>query len=435
MVEPPKPSAFSGIRPIRSHPLLEFLLNQFSELKLNPRIERSLTQMNFSIPTPIQAHAIPAALTGRDLIACAQTGTGKTAAFSIPIVSKLLEKKDRIALILVPTRELAIQVTEVLRALTLHCPDLRTVSLIGGMSMQPQLRALSKGYRILVATPGRLLDHLERGSVTLEKTEILTLDEADRMLDMGFAPQLRRIFKVLPEQYQTLLFSATLPQNILELTGAIIENPIEVKVGPVSTAAPKIQQKTREVNGEDKTKAILEEIAAREGSILIFARTQSRTDRLARNLEKANIAASRIHGGRSQGQRVRALEEFRDGTVRIMVATDIAARGIDIDHVAHVINFDLPQVAEDYIHRIGRTARAGREGQALSLISHEERPLWKEIEKLLNKKSMLAQGKPAPAKTAAPNGPKKPNAKFRPRRHRGKPAPGQGFSRAPSATT
>ena len=361
-------------------------MKSFSELKLAPSLQKAILGMNFTTPTPIQAQAIPSALSGRDVLASAQTGSGKTAAFAIPILSALLENRDRTALILVPTRELSTQVTEVFRNLALHAPSIRIVSLIGGVSMQPQLRALSKGYQVIVATPGRLVDHLERKSITLSKLQILTLDEADRMLDMGFAPQLKQIFRYLPEHYQTLLFSATLPQHIIELTKSLLSDPVHVRIGAVSSAAPKIDQKTKHVGSTEKNNAILDEINAREGSILIFGRTQRRVDRLAKYLGSYGVDTGRIHGGRSQGQRNRALEDFRKETTRVLVATDIAARGIDIDHVAHVINYDLPQVAEDYIHRIGRTARAGRKGEALSLISPEEKSLWKEIEKLLKSK-------------------------------------------------
>jgi ATP-dependent RNA helicase DeaD len=358
-------------------------MQNFKELKLPPQLEKAIVGMKFETPTPIQAKAIPPAMEGKDVIACAQTGTGKTVAFALPIVATLFAKKGPTALVLVPTRELADQVTLVFRQLTLHMPHLRTVELIGGMSMQPQMRALFKGYRVVIATPGRLLDHLNRGSLSLKTLEILTLDEADRMLDMGFAPQLREIFSFLPQKHQTLLFSATLPSNIKELGKAILTNPVEVSVGAISKPVEKIDQATRAVNGESKNVAVLEEIAKRKGSILIFVRTQKRTDRLAFFLESKEIKVERLHGGRSQGQRTRAMDEFRSGATRILVATDVAARGIDIDHVEHVINFDLPQVPEDYVHRIGRTARAGRAGSAVSLISHEERPIWREIEKLL----------------------------------------------------
>ncbi|MBC7396054.1 MAG: DEAD/DEAH box helicase [Bdellovibrionales bacterium] len=366
-------------------------MESFDELKLAPVLDKAIKGMKFSVPTPIQRDGIPVAMSGRDLIACAQTGSGKTVAFGVPILSRLLEHKMATALVLVPTRELAVQVTDVFRQLTFHAPQIRIVNLIGGVSLQPQLRALQTGYRVLIATPGRLLDHLERKSVHLDHLQVLTLDEADRMLDMGFAPQLREIFKYLPKVHQTLLFSATMPPNILLLTKSILKNPAEIKVNAVSQAAPKIDQQTREVKQTEKSDAILTEVKKRKGSILIFTRTQKRADRLTQYLEKHQIFAACIHGGRTQGQRNRALDAFRDGEARILVATDIAGRGIDIDHVAHVINLDLPQVPEDYVHRIGRTARAGREGQALSLISPEERGLWKDIQTLLNGKTADTQ--------------------------------------------
>ncbi len=361
-------------------------MKSFSELSLPEALRKAIAGMNFTAPTPIQAKAIPIALAGRDVLACAQTGSGKTAAFAIPILSSLAQHREGTALILVPTRELSTQVTEVFRNLALHMPYIRIVSLIGGVSMQPQLRALSKGYQVIVATPGRLVDHLERKSVTLKNLTVLTLDEADRMLDMGFAPQLKQIFRYLPEKRQTLLFSATLPNHIQDLAKNLLVKPEKITIGAVSSAVPTIQQASKHVGQTEKNNAILDEINGREGSILIFGRTQRRVDRLAKYLGSYGVDTGRIHGGRTQGQRNRALDDFRTEKTRVLVATDIAARGIDIDHVAHVINYDLPQVPEDYIHRIGRTARAGRKGEALSLISPEEKPLWKEIEKLLKSK-------------------------------------------------
>ncbi|MBU6154766.1 MAG: DEAD/DEAH box helicase [Bdellovibrionales bacterium] len=361
-------------------------MKSFNELNLHPALAKAITGMSFTTPTPIQAQAIPIALKRNDILACAQTGSGKTAAFAIPILSHLLEEPGSMALVLVPTRELSSQVTEVFRQLALHLPMIRVVSLIGGVSMQPQLRALSKGYHVIVATPGRLVDHLERKSATLKNLKTVTLDEADRMLDMGFAPQLKQIFRHLPEKRQTLLFSATLPNHIQDLARNLLVKPERITIGAVSSAVPTIQQASKHVGQTEKNNTILDEINGREGSILIFGRTQRRVDRLARYLESYGVDTGRIHGGRTQGQRNRALEEFKTEKTRVLVATDIAARGIDIDHVAHVINYDLPQVPEDYIHRIGRTARAGRKGEALSLISPEEKPLWKEIEKLLKTK-------------------------------------------------
>jgi superfamily II DNA/RNA helicase len=365
-------------------------MKTFQDLVLPQSIHAALKEMNFTEPTPIQAQAIPVVLTGQDLIGCAQTGTGKTAAYSIPILTTLLKNMDETALILAPTRELAIQITEVIEELTQFCKHMRVVNLIGGMSMHQQLRAVQKGYRIIVATPGRLLDHCERNPRMLSKVSMFVLDEADRMLDMGFAPQLRRIFPLLPAQRQTLLFSATLPPEIQKMAEKILRKPRKIQVGEASIPADKINQQARKLNGEQKNDLLLDELNAREGSVLVFVRTQHRADRVSRNLDGFGIKVTRIHGGRSQGQRVRALSDFKDGRVRVLVATDIAARGIDISHVAHVINYDLPQVPEDYIHRIGRTARAGRAGEAMSFISSDDMEQWKNIEKLLFKKGIAS---------------------------------------------
>jgi superfamily II DNA/RNA helicase len=366
---------------------------KFSDLQLPRALSQAIEKMGFTTPTPIQEQAIPVALIGKDVLGCAQTGTGKTAAFSIPMLCRLLADGYGSALILVPTRELAAQVTEVIADLTRFLPEMKPVLLIGGVSMDPQIRNLRRRPRILVATPGRLVDHLRRRTADLRGVKTLILDEADRMLDIGFAPQLREILQALPSERQTMLFSATVSPEIEKLSHSYLNAPVKVTIGAPSTAKAEIQQTLQEVDGKGKNPALLEALNAREGSVLVFARTQNRTDRVARYLETYGVAVARIHGGRTQGQRTRALEGFRSGAVRVLVATDIAARGIDIDHVAHVINYDLPMVAEDYIHRIGRTGRAGRSGQALSLMSHEERPLWRAIEKLL---------KGAPPSTANP---------------------------------
>jgi ATP-dependent RNA helicase DeaD len=359
-------------------------LKTFSELQVPDSIKRAISAMKFEIPTPIQAQAIPVALSHRDLVACAQTGSGKTAAFGIPVIAALLKQQEKTCLVLVPTRELASQVNEVLKELTQFIPELKTTVLIGGVPMPPQFRALQKRPRIIVATPGRLVDHLRRGSLSLSKAGILVLDEADRMLDLGFAPQINEALRFLPKARQTLLFSATLPADILKLASKYLHDPIKIQIKKTVESTPKISQRTIEVNQQQKNGALLSEVNARTGTILVFTRTKSRTDRLARYLENFGVSVARIHGGRSQSQRVKALNGFRDGSVRILVATDIAARGIDIDHVAHVINYDIPRAAEDYIHRIGRTGRAGREGQALSLLTTEDRPTWKAIQKLMN---------------------------------------------------
>jgi len=389
-----------------------YFMKNFQELVLPQTIHQALAAMKFTIPTPIQAQAIPVVMTGQDLIGCAQTGTGKTAAYSIPILVHLLKNMEETALILAPTRELAIQITEVIEELTQFCKHIRVVNLIGGMSMHQQLRNVQKGYRIIVATPGRLLDHCERNPRMLSKVSIFVLDEADRMLDMGFAPQLRRIYPLLPTQRQTLLFSATIPPEIQKMAEKLMRKPKKIQVGEASIPADKIIQTARKLNGEQKNDLLLDELNQREGSVLVFVRTQHRTDRVSRNLEGFGIKVTRIHGGRSQGQRVKALTDFKEGRVRVLVATDIAARGIDISHVAHVINYDLPQVPEDYIHRIGRTARAGRAGEAMSFISSDDMEQWKNIEKLLFKKGFASSLKiidsrsSMPAKTQQPARPK-----------------------------
>jgi ATP-dependent RNA helicase DeaD len=358
-------------------------VEKFSELDLPAIILQAIKAMNYETPTPIQAQAIAPALQGRDILGCAQTGTGKTAAFLIPMVAKLLNSPLETALILAPTRELAAQIETVLRDLTVHCKSLNHAVLIGGMSMQPQMRALQKRPRIVIATPGRLIDHLERRTVSLQKTSFLVLDEADRMLDMGFAPQLREILKTVPKERQTLLFSATIAPEIRKLTQNYLKNPVEVAISPNSKTADNIKQSSITTDAKQKLDVLLDEINARKGSMIIFARTQHRADRLSRSLKTYNLDVGVIHGGKSQGQRNRALQAFRDEETRILVATDVAARGLDIPHVAHVINYDLPQQAEDYVHRIGRTARAGGTGEALSMITPDEKHLWKKITLLL----------------------------------------------------
>lgn len=358
---------------------------RFKDLTLPSVMEKAIQAMGFETPTPIQAQAIPAALSRRDLVGCAQTGTGKTAAFCIPVIARLLKLPAKTALILVPTRELAIQITEVIAQLCQGSPDFKTAILIGGTSMQPQFRSLSRRPRIIVATPGRLVDHLRRGSVSLSSTEILVLDEADRMLDMGFAPQLNEILRFVPKTRQTLMFSATMPTDIAQLANRFLKDPIRITVGPVSKPIAKIQQSWVRTPSVNKNRVLEGELDAREGSIIVFARTKSRTDRVARHLEQGGYEVTRIHGGRSQAQRNAAVSGFRSGRFRILVATDIAARGVDISSIAHVVNYDLPQVAEDYVHRIGRTARAGAEGQAISLVSPEEESQWKEISRFLAK--------------------------------------------------
>jgi superfamily II DNA/RNA helicase len=360
-------------------------VKSFQDLKLPSALSKALEQMEFLVPTPIQAEAIPVALTQQDLLASAQTGTGKTAAFSIPLIVSLLKNPQQKALILVPTRELASQVSEVFSDLTQFLPELKPNVLIGGVPFQRQKKIFKKNYRVLVATPGRLVDHLKQRSLNLNQFSLLVLDEADRMLDIGFAPQLNEIFNYLPKVRQTLMFSATFPPAIQKFAEKYLTKPAKVAIGPTSQVKTEIEQKVIELEPQQKNDTLLDALNEREGSVLIFARTQSRTDRLSRYLESYGVSVTRIHGGRTQGQRNRALSGFRSGEYRVLVATDIAARGIDIDHVAHVINYDLPQVAEDYVHRVGRTGRAGRTGCALSLVTREDRLIWKNILRLSSK--------------------------------------------------
>jgi ATP-dependent RNA helicase DeaD len=358
-------------------------MKTFQDLKLAAPLEKALAAMNFTVPTPIQAEAIPVAMENRDLIGCAQTGTGKTAAFAIPMISRLLRMPAKTALILAPTRELAVQIAEVIENLTAFAPELKHVVLIGGNAMQPQIRSLQKKPRIVIATPGRLVDHLKRGTLSLSAAEVLVLDEADRMLDMGFAPQLNEIYRFVPRSRQTMMFSATLPSDIIKLAGKWLKDPVRVTIGAVSQPAKKVSNEAIQTTSQKKNDLLLDELNARQGSVLIFARTKHRTDRVARYLSEYGHPVTRIHGNRSQAQRNAAINGFRSGEFRVMVATDIAARGLDISHIAHVINYDLPQVAEDYIHRIGRTGRAGASGEAVCFVTPEDRMQWRAISRLL----------------------------------------------------
>jgi superfamily II DNA/RNA helicase len=341
--------------------------------------------MGFNSPTPIQAQAIPIALEGKDLIGTAQTGTGKTAAFLIPTLARLTETPNKIALVLAPTRELVQQIEIVWKQLTRLMPEMRSALLIGGASMQPQLRALRQNPRIIIATPGRLLDHAGQRSVNLSRVDTLVLDEADRMLDMGFAPQLTQILRYLPQQRQTLLFTATWSSEMDQLSKKYSRNPERVSIGALSRATTQVTQELVRTTIPKKNETLLDELNRREGSVLVFARTQSRTDRVAKYLGSYGMQVARLHGGRTQGQRNSALNSFRSGQMRVLVATDIAARGIDVTEIQHVINFDLPQNAEDYVHRIGRTGRAGATGTAVSFLTPEDRAQWSEILKLLKK--------------------------------------------------
>ena len=358
----------------------------FTELNLAPEIERAVTEEGYAAPTPIQKEAIPGILAGRDLIGCAQTGTGKTAAFTLPILHRLRTgARGRLrALILTPTRELALQVGESLRAYGRHV-RIDSAVVHGGVGLGPQMARLRRGADILVATPGRLLDLMGRGSVEFRGLEMLVLDEADRMLDMGFIKDVRRIVAALPTRRQTLLFSATMPDEIRRLSRELLRDPLNVEVAPRRSApAAGVRQMLLPV-ASGRKRDLLAHLLATEarGLTLVFTRTKHGANRLARDLEGRGHSVAVLHGNKSQAQRTRALASFRGRTSRVMVATDIAGRGIDVDDISHVVNFDLPNVPEDYVHRIGRTARAGAVGHALSLVSPEDQSHVRGIESLI----------------------------------------------------
>jgi len=358
-------------------------MESFKELALPAFLHESLDKMKFDKPTPVQAQAIPPALEGKDLIASAETGSGKTAAFGIPMLTYLTNQSSKTALIMTPTRELAEQVDAVLKQLSGGRHDLRTALLIGGMGMDKQTDALRRGARLFIGTPGRINDHIEQQNLNLARTGFLVLDEADRMLDMGFSPQLDKIRKWLIGPRQTMLFSATIPPDIERIAALYLTNPVRITVGTNSKPVDRIQQKILHTSHARKFDNLLVELKKREGSILIFGRTQQSVDQLAQRLKEKHLGGTYIHGGLSQDQRRAALDLFKDGKVRVLVATDIAARGLDIQNIAHVINYDLPYVPEDYVHRIGRTGRAGAEGDSLTFLTPDDGELWGAILKEL----------------------------------------------------
>ena len=376
----------------------------FTELGLVPAILRAVSDVGYSTPTPIQQQAIPPILEGRDLLGCAQTGTGKTAAFAIPILQLLAGRSGQQArgrrpiraLILTPTRELALQIYESFRDYGKYMP-LRSCVIFGGVSQQPQVEALRRGVDVLVATPGRLGDLKNQGEINLENVELFVLDEADRMLDMGFIHDVKRIIAMLPRQKQTLLFSATMPPEISALVNSILVEPVRVTVTPPSTTVEAIEQSIYFVDKANKRKLLihlLKELSI--SSALVFTRTKHGADRVARELVHAGIKAAAIHGDKSQGARQGALSGFKNGQLRVLVATDIAARGIDIDELSHVFNFDLPEVPETYVHRIGRTGRRGMSGIAVAFCDVAEKPLLKDIEKLIGKRVPVVEKHPYP---------------------------------------
>ena len=386
---------------------------QFSSLSLDPQLLRAVEEQGYTEPTPIQAQAIPHVLSGRDLMAMAQTGTGKTAAFTLPLLQRLLPQASTSAsparhpvraLILAPTRELAIQVGESVEVYSRHVP-LRSAVVFGGVDIKTQKSALMKGVEILVATPGRLLDHVESRNLMLNQVQMLILDEADRMLDMGFMPDLKRILALLPRQRQTLLFSATFSDDIKRLAHDFLMHPVTVETARRNTAAETVKQSVLLVEHDKKFKVLAELIHSRDmKQVLVFTRTKLTTARLARMLERNGIAADAIHGDKSQVERLKALEAFKSGKIAVLVATDVAARGLDIDQLPLVVNYELPPHAEDYVHRIGRTGRAGASGEALSLVDKEDERRLKEVEKLLKRE--LPRQQPGPGHSAVGSGKK-----------------------------
>ncbi|HLB38670.1 MAG TPA: DEAD/DEAH box helicase [Gemmatimonadales bacterium] len=359
----------------------------FASLGLRPELVRAVVEEGYDVPTPIQRETIPLALTGRDVVGSAQTGTGKTAAFLLPILHRLAHEdtsSHRLrALILVPTRELAEQVLERARAYGRHL-HLRAAAIYGGVGMEPQTQALRHGVDVVIATPGRFLDHLGRGHLDLSRVEVLVLDEADRMLDMGFAPDVRRILDALPDARQTLLFSATISDDVDRLARRALQNHAEVETDRRASPAEGVEHGIFAVDKMVKKDALVSILKLDfMQRVLVFTRTKYGADKLARHLKREGVPAAAMHGDKAQSTRLRTLEEFRDGRVRILVATDLAARGIDVDDIALVVNFDVPTDPEIYVHRVGRTARAGAQGLALTLMSPDEWLLMADIEKLI----------------------------------------------------
>ena len=356
----------------------------FSDLNIENKLKRSIELAEFKTPTPIQSQSIPISLEGKDVLGTAQTGTGKTLAFTIPMLNKLLKDKQAMALIICPTRELATQVMETVLKLNVREIGIGNALLIGGESMQKQLRQLKKRARIIVGTPGRINDHIERKSLNLSNVNYLVLDETDRMLDMGFTPQIEIILKFIPKNHQTLLFSATLPENILKISQKYLNNPERISVGSLSTPIEKIKQETFEITTDKKYHELINQLVERSGSILVFVKTKHGADKIVKRLKYDGHKADAIHGNLRQSKRDRVIRGFRNGNSRILIATDVAARGLDIPVIKHVINYDLPQVPEDYIHRIGRTGRAGKDGSALTFLTNSDRNMWRSIQKLID---------------------------------------------------
>ncbi|MDF1653503.1 MAG: DEAD/DEAH box helicase, partial [Coxiellaceae bacterium] len=413
----------------------------FQELGLSQELLAAINDQGYSVPTPVQQKAIPAIIEGRDIIAAAQTGTGKTAGFTLPLLQRLqtkpTEKRRVRALILTPTRELAAQVHESVQTYGKHLP-FKAIAVFGGVSINPQISKLRKGTEIVIATPGRLLDLVGQRAIDLSSVETLVLDEADRMLDMGFVHDIKRVLKLLPKQRQNLLFSATFSNEIKTLASGLLNNPESIEVAPRNATAERVSQMIHPVDRVRKRELLSFLIGSQNWrQVLVFTRTKHGANRLATQLETDGLTSAAIHGNKSQGARTRALADFKKGKVRVLIATDIAARGLDIDKLPHVVNFDLPNVAEDYVHRIGRTGRAENEGLATSLVCIDEKDLLRDIEKLLKCKlpqEVLAGYEPDPSIPAEPikrGGGNRPARSKSPRRN--KPASNRSRSEKPKS--
>ncbi len=400
----------------------------FGGLGIAPGLLDAIARLNFTEPTPVQRRSIPVGLEGKDMIAVAQTGTGKTLAFGIPMLQRLAKLGGR-GLVLLPTRELALQVSEALEDVG-RARGLRTAVIIGGASEALQKRALKQDARIIVATPGRLVDFIERKVVDLSDVQILVLDEADRMLDMGFAPQINRVVRTIPRERQTMLFSATMPQEILALARQHMRLPINIEIAPSGTAADNIIQEVFFIERQAKGRLLELLLDQCQGPVLVFTRTKYGARKLARNLRKVGYSAAEIHSDRTQGQRRDALEGFKSGKYRILVATDIAARGIDVVGIEVVVNYDLPNNTQDYVHRIGRTARAGMAGRAVSFATFEQRKDVEDIERLVKTGLSIMKVPALQARTTPPRQPVQAPARPRPRK---KPRPPGGPAKWKSA--
>jgi ATP-dependent RNA helicase RhlE len=412
-------------------------ISSFDTLALSEPLQRALQAEGHTTPTPIQAQAIPLLLDGRDLMGIAQTGTGKTAAFSLPLLEKLSQSgghpvpKSPRALILAPTRELAVQIGASLKAYGRHL-KLKHAVILGGVGQGPQVSALHRGIDILVATPGRLIDLMDQGHVKLDRVTFLVLDEADRMLDMGFIRDVRRIVGKLPKTRQSLLFSATMPADVAELAKEMLHQPERIDVSPKAVTVDRIDQRVYHVPASGKRALLAELLQSPDmDRVIVFTRTKRGADRVAGDLGKAGIVAEALHGNKSQNARQRALDTFRQGRARVLVATDIAARGIDVADVSHVVNYELPNEPESYVHRIGRTARAGTSGIAVSFCDASERDFLRDIERLTKRRLTVAGGEAPPEPAPRPQGPKHAEGAPRKRRRSRRPG-GPGRANAPA---